>query len=203
MTSLKCIRTPSPSPGSVARPSRNLPLTRVRNAAGETTPSHCMFGVISFNGGSSFVPPSIINVGGCAAPRMATSTQRFRLTVFEWKLFISTIHDLNLATTQNLEYSQPISTTMRGQVVPMGPHLSTGQAVSVGADWTSSSHWDTPFDCANSFVGPHLSTGQLVPMGAHFSTAQAVPTRSDWTSSCHGATPFECANSFVGATPFD
>jgi hypothetical protein len=94
-----------------------------------------VFGVISSNGGSSFVLPSIINnFGGCAAPRMATSTQQFRLTVFEWKLFISTIHDLNLAIAQNLEYSQPISTTMRGQVAPMGPHLSTGQAVSVGAD---------------------------------------------------------------------
>jgi hypothetical protein len=52
-----------------------------------------MFGVIPFNGRSSVVLPSVNNFGGCAAPRMATSSQQFRLIAFEWKVFISTIHD--------------------------------------------------------------------------------------------------------------
>ena len=175
--------SPTPtSPGSVARPSRNLPLTRVRMAAGETPPP-CMFGVISFNGDSSFVLPSVMNnFVGCAPPRMTTSSQQLRFIAFEWKVFISTIHNLNLATAQNSEYRQPISTTVRGQVVPMGPHLSTGQTVPTGGDWTSSSHGATPFECASSFVGPHLSTEQLVPMGG---------TPFNWTSSSLRRTRFD------------
>jgi len=57
----------------------------------------------------------------------------------------------------------------------MGAQLLTAQAVSTRGDWTSSSHGATPYECAGSFVGPHLTTEQLVPMGAHLSIGQVVP----------------------------
>lgn len=149
--------TPSPPPlGSVARHSRVLPLNshsygRRRN----TYPTHVQ--CYSFNSSSSFFLPSVINnFGGCTAPRIVTSSQKFRLIVFVWKVLISTIHNWYLAVAQNLEYSLPISTTMWGQVVSMGEHLSTAQAVPVRSDWKFSSQVATPFDCASSFAGPHL-----------------------------------------------
>jgi hypothetical protein len=88
----------------------------------------------------------------------------------------------------------------------VGAHLSTGQVVHMGTDWTSRSHGNTPFDWTSSSHGDkHFDRANGSQGGTPFDWTSSYygETSFGWTSNSHGEKHFDRASGFQVGTPFD